>query len=180
MVNQALSKVQGEPIETVIAVDPAVTSNENSDLTGIVACSRDDLGDGIVHDDWSIKATPEDWAQRAVNMYYLYEANCIVAEVNQGGDLVESVIKNIDRSIKVVKVRASKGKFARAEPVAQLYGNQNKISHEMDMRDLQSELTQYVPYLSKKSPDRLDALVWGLTYLLVDRQKKKRVLVGVV
>jgi hypothetical protein len=167
MIKAARSKVSVERKKTVIAVDPAVTNEKLSDFTGIVPCSLDVNGHGIVEADLSIKASPNEWASRAVNAYYEYEAACIVVEVNQGGDLIETLIHSIDDRIPIKKVRASKGKFARAEPVAALY-EQGKVAHAGSMPLLERELTQYVPQNSKKSPDRLDALVWGLTHLMLD------------
>ena len=168
-----------KPKLTVIAVDPAVTNNKNSDETGIIAASIDDFGTGIIHGDYSGKMSTGTWAQRAVNVYYKYEANCIVAEVNQGGDLVEDAIKAIDPTIKVVKVRASKGKFARAEPISGFYEEtQLKVRHEKHMPELEEQLTEYVPLNSKKSPDRLDALVWALTYLMLRDKNEVRVYIA--
>lgn len=177
MIENARITAFGTPKKTVIAVDPAVTNNENSDETGIIVASIDENNQGCVHADLSGKMDTTTWAQRAVNAYHKYEANEIVVEVNQGGDLVEDAIKTIDPSIKVVKVRASKGKFARAEPVSVLY-TQNKIHHEAVFEDLETQLTEYVPLNSKKSPDRLDALVWAFTYLLLRKTEREvRVLV---
>jgi pyruvoyl-dependent arginine decarboxylase (PvlArgDC) len=167
MINLARLRKPGEVIETVIAVDPSVSHTVDSDECGIVVCSRDDEEGGIVHEDASAKMSVESWARVAVDLYHQYEANCIVAEVNQGGDLVESVIKNVDRTVVVNKVHASKSKYARAEPVSQLYEEeQMKISHVGEFYELEEELTTYVPRDAKHSPNRLDALVWGLTYLL--------------
>lgn len=165
MVEAAKGKEQEEVIKTVIAIDPSVSHNPTSDECGIVACSIDANRDGIVHEDLSGKFTTKTWAQRAVNAYYKYNANCIVAETNQGGDLVVDAINNLDSTIKVVKVHASKGKFARAEPISMLY-EQGKISHEKEMLELESEMTEWVPENTKESPNRIDALVWGLTFLI--------------
>jgi phage terminase large subunit-like protein len=171
MISDAITKQPGELVKTVVAVDPAVSNQENSDETGIIVASVDNNGDGVVQADLSCKTSTATWAQRAVNAYYQYDANYIVVEVNQGGDLVEDVLKNIDNSIKVVKVRASKGKFARAEPISELY-ELGKVAHVEHMLELEDQLTQYVPLNSKKSPDRLDALVWALTDLILDKKRK--------
>jgi phage terminase large subunit-like protein len=176
--SEDISKCEGI-VKTVIAVDPAVTNNPDSDETGIIPCSIDVAHNGIVHDDMSLKASTQQWAQAVVNAYHQYEANEVVAEVNQGGDLVEDAIKNIDPSIKVVKVRASKGKFARAEPVAQLY-EQGKVAHVKELPELETQMTEYVPATSKKSPDRLDALVWGLSHLCLRDKRPNRVYIGSV
>lgn len=171
MIEKAKNKKVKEIKKTVIAIDPAITNNENSDLTGIIACGIDIENEGVVIADYSGKFTPNDWAQRAVNAYRKHEAAYIVVEVNQGGDMVETMIKNIDRKIKVVKVRASKGKFARAEPVAALY-ERGEVRHCEGLDELESEMCEYVPMNSKKSPDRLDALVWGLTDLMLQPKNK--------
>lgn len=174
MVTDALALQVGEPTMTVVAIDPAVTSNSKSDETGIIVASKDDNERGIIHDDLSGKYKTGIWAQAAVNAYHRYDANCIVAEVNQGGDLVEDAIKNIDKNIKVIKVRASKGKFARAEPVSQLYEEEQlRVKHAKRMPELEEQLTEYVPATSKKSPDRLDALVWALTHLMLRKNERQ-------
>ena len=165
MVEAAKSRKQGEVIKTVVAVDPSVSHNPDSDECGIVVCSSDENRDGIVHEDLSGKYSTKTWAQRVVNAYHKYDANCVVAEVNQGGDLVKDVIQNLDSTIKVVTVHASKGKFARAEPISMLY-EQNRISHEKEMLELETEMTEWVPENTKESPNRIDALVWGLTFLI--------------
>lgn len=165
MVESAKARKFSEVIKTVIAIDPSVSHNPTSDECGIVVCSMDENRDGVVHADLSGKFTTKTWAQRAVNAYNDYNANCIVAEVNQGGDLVVDAIQNLDSTIKVVKVHASKGKFARAEPISMLY-EQNRISHEKEMLELEGEMTEWVPMNTKESPNRIDALVWGLTYLI--------------
>ncbi len=169
MVSDARTKDPVDLIKVIIAVDPAVTNQENSATTGIVACGLDENREGVVIKDHSIKASTGTWAQRVVNAYYEHEANYVVAETNQGGDLVVDALKSIDRSIKVKKVHASKGKFARAEPVSELY-ELGRIAHLDDFHLLNEELTEYVPLNSKKSPDRLDALVWGITELMLHSQ----------
>lgn len=166
MIEAAKVLEHGEQIRTVIAVDPAVTSDPDSDETGIIVCSIDNMGRGIVEGDYTCKATPEAWANRVVNAYYKHRANYIVAEVNQGGDLVKSIIRNVDPGIKIMTVHASKGKFARAEPVAQLY-EQGKIAHKPGLDLLETEQTEWVPMNSKQSPNRVDALVWGVSELML-------------
>jgi phage terminase large subunit-like protein len=165
MITQAQNLEFGEAKKTVVGLDPAVTSEAESDNTGIVVCSTDGVI-GRVDADYSMKATPLQWAQAAVNAYHKHEAAYIVAEVNQGGDLVDTVIKQIDPKIKVIKVHANKGKFARAEPIAALY-EQNKIAHAEGLDALESEMQEYVPMVSKKSPDRIDAMVYALTDLML-------------
>lgn len=170
MVSRAQVADHSEPIKTVISVDPAVTSNEDSDETGIMVCSIDAKGRGRVEKDYTIKASPEKWAQSAINAYYKHDANYIVAEVNQGGDMVKTIINQIDRGIKVKNLRASKGKFSRAEPVSALY-EQGLVSHAPGLELLESEMMEYVPETSKRSPDRLDSAVWGITELMLGKKE---------
>jgi len=165
-ISNARTKKYGKIIKIVIAVDPAVTNNKDSDETGIIVCGLDENREGVVLEDYSIKASTATWAQRVVNAYNNYGANRVVAEVNQGGDLVKDVLKNIDRSIKVDTVHASKGKFARAEPISELY-ELGKIAHAKELPGLEEQLTEWVPMNSDGSPDRIDGLVWGMTHLML-------------
>lgn len=166
MVSQARTKSFSEVTKTVIAVDPAVTNNPNSDETGIVVCSLDDFEEGLIEEDLSGKFSTRTWAQRVVNAFYEYDANEVIAETNNGGDLVEDAIKNIDENVPVKQVKASKGKFARAEPVSQLY-ELGKVAHLKRMPKLEAEQTEWVPMNTKESPNRIDALTWGLTWLML-------------
>ncbi len=156
----------GDIVKTVVALDPSTTNNKGSDECGIIVVSKDDLDQGIVQADLSRKTSTQKWARVAVNAYKDFSANHIVAEVNQGGDLVEDAIHNVDPNIKVVKVHASKSKKARAEPVSQLYEEEQKrIIHLEEFTKLEEELTGWVPDETTESPNRLDALVWGITDL---------------
>lgn len=160
--------------KTIIAVDPSVSNNKGSDECGIVVCSLDEDRKGIVRADLSKKCSTQAWARRVVSAYYTYDANEVVAEVNNGGDLVENVIHNADPTIKVVKVHASVGKLARAEPVAQLYEpRQERVSHADRFPELESELTETVFDSLKQSPNRLDAMVWGLNHLMIGKKGKR-------
>lgn len=162
---------QGEIRMTVVAVDPAVTHNKNSDETGIIVAHLEDAdaveerGAQIVGD-FSGHFSTKTWAQRVVNLYHEHEANFVVAETNNGGDLVEDAIHNIDPNVRVVQVKANKGKFARAEPVSMLY-EQGRISHLQEMPDLEEQMTTFVPLDASGSPDRYDAAVYALTHLLL-------------
>lgn len=167
MVNAARARAPGSIVETIVALDPSVSHTADSDECGIVVASRDSLGGGIIHEDASAKLPVDAWARRAVDLFHQHKANAIVAEVNQGGDLVPLAIANVDPTVPVYTVHASKSKFARAEPIAQLYEDgQQKVTHEGNFPELEEELTTYVPRDAKYSPNRLDALVWALTYLL--------------
>lgn len=150
----------------VVAVDPAVTSGEDSAETGIVVAGVDSNGEGFVLDDRSLKASPHEWASAAVAAYHTHQADVIVAEANQGGDLVSTLIRTIDARVPVRLVRASRGKRTRAEPVAALY-EQRRVHHVGFHLELEDQLCSWVPDVGS-SPDRLDALVWAFTDLIVD------------
>jgi len=165
-------RTEGHPdlMRLVVAIDPAVTSKEDSDCTGIVAAGLGIDGHGYVLADLTCKMSPEGWARRAVNAYYHYQADCIVAEANNGGDLVASVIRSVDGNVPVELVHASRGKHTRAEPIASFY-EQNRVHHAGDGRNfdmLEDEMCNWSPSTHDASPDRMDALVWALTKLLLD------------
>lgn len=179
MIDLARGRQHGEIVEVCVGVDPITSDNKDSDLCGIIVAGRDEFHDGVVMKDYSTRGSPNVWGRRVVNAYHDHDANYVVAEVNQGGDMVETIIHNIDPKIKVYKVHAKKGKFARAEPVAQLY-EQNRVSHWDDLYDLETEQQEYVPIDSDHSPDRMDACVYALTKLLIkandDREPSIRIL----
>jgi phage terminase large subunit-like protein len=153
----------------VVAIDPAVTSGEESDETGIVVAGLGADGRGYVLADRSCRLSPDGWARRAVQAYDDYAADLVLGEVNNGGDLVEQTIRTVRRSIPYRKVHASRGKAVRAQPVAALY-EQGKVSHAEVFAELEEQLTSWTPE-SGTSPDRLDALVWALTELMVREQR---------
>ena len=111
----------------VVAIDPAVTSNEGSDETGIVIAGQGQDGRYYVLEDVSAKMTPDGWGRLAIDQFYKYKADRIVAETNNGGDLVERLLRNIDNTVPYTPVSASRGKMVRAEPIAALY-EQGKVS----------------------------------------------------
>lgn len=155
----------------VIAVDPAVTSGENADETGIVVCGEDGNGNGYVLADRSCRLPPDQWAAEVVKAFDEYEADRVIAEANNGGDLVESVLRTIRRNLPYKKVHASRGKVARAEPVSALY-EQSRIFHAGAFPALEDEQVTFVPgKLGRRSPNRVDALVWGMTFLLLGERK---------
>lgn len=152
----------------VVGVDPAVTSSEMSDHTGIVVCGKKTI-DGEEHffvlQDSSLIAQPERWAAVVAAAYDDWLAELVVAEVNQGGDLVESTLRNIAPNLPVKKVRATRGKIVRAEPISVLY-SQGRVHHVGMFPSLEDEMTSYTgERTSEDSPDRMDALVWALTEL---------------
>jgi phage terminase large subunit-like protein len=148
----------------VVSVDPQITTNEESDMTGIVVAGIDVNGVCYVLQDATERFTPEGWASKAVELYHLYEADRIVAERNQGGEMVRHTFKTVDETIPIKLVHASRGKFARAEPVSSLY-ERGRVRHARGLDALEDQLVQWEPMGSVGSPDRLDALVWAITEL---------------
>jgi len=147
----------------VVGVDPAISNTGDSDYTGIVVCAIGQDGHGYVLEDRSIRGTPEQWASRAVAAYHDHKADRIVAEKNQGGDMVESTIRHVDPNVAYRGVHASKGKLPRAEPISALY-EQGRCHHVGVFAGLEEEMCNYVPG-AEKSPDRMDAAVWAFTEL---------------
>lgn len=148
---------------TVVAVDPAVTNNADSDETGIVVASIFGT-DYNVDADYTVKASTQTWATRVINAYDEHQADAVVVETNQGGDLVENVLRLNGFSGRLIKVHAKKGKALRAEPVVALY-EQGLVSHSDGVEDLESEMMEWVPFNTKDSPNRIDAMVYALTEL---------------
>jgi len=173
MIDAARVKNVPKDLERVlVAVDPATSSAEGADEHGIVVVglARDNEGyaHGYVLEDASCKGTPEDWAKAAVRMYRKWEADKIIAEKNQGGEMVASVLKAQDRTLPVKLVHATRGKIVRAEPISALY-EQGRIHHVGRFDILEDQMCTFsvdqVRNSSTGSPDRVDALVWGLTEL---------------
>lgn len=148
----------------VVAIDPAVTNTATSDETGIVVAGVGVDDRFYVLEDASGKMSPDGWGKKAVECYYRHKADRVIAEVNNGGDLVERLLRNTESSIPYSSVRASRGKMLRAEPVAALY-EQGRVSHVGGFGDLEDQMCNFVGASNQKSPDRLDALVWALTEL---------------
>ena len=157
----------------VVSVDPAVTNTENSDEHGIVVAAITDDQRGVVLEDASIAGSPSDWAKRAVSLYRSYQADGIVIEVNQGGDMVAHTLRTIDPNVNIIEVRASRGKHVRAEPISALY-EQGKIGHVGSFPALESQMTQMTTtgYEGDGSPDRVDALVWAFTELFPEMTER--------
>lgn len=148
----------------VVAIDPAASNIEGSAETGIIVSAIDMQGHFYVLDDRTISASPLGWAQAAIAGYYLHKADRLVAEANNGGDMVESTVRTVDRNVSFRKVFATRGKALRAEPIAALY-EQGRVSHIGVLRELEDQMCNWVPGVGD-SPDRVDALVWSLTELL--------------
>jgi PBSX family phage terminase large subunit len=160
-------KIVAKPIldRIVVAIDPAASANLNSDETGIIVLGKDSYGKGYVLEDLSGKYSPNEWAKVASQAFNNWDADCIVAEKNQGGDMVESVLRSQNTTARIKLVTATKGKFVRAEPVYSLY-EQSKIFHVGSFPILEKQMVTFDPDKGK-SPDRVDALVWGFTELML-------------
>ena len=158
----------------VVAVDPAVSSGKSSDSCGIVVAGLTGAGShwrAVVLEDCTVQgSSPTGWAQAVVAAYERHGADRVVAEVNQGGDLVENVIHQIDPLVPYRSVRASRSKIVRAEPIAALY-EQGRVDHLGDLRLLEDQMVQMTTegFRGRGSPDRVDALVWALTELMNGR-----------
>jgi phage terminase large subunit-like protein len=152
-------------IRIVVAIDPAATSNANSDETGITVQGLDAHGDGHLLADLSMRGTPQEWARVAVNAYHDWNADRIIGETNNGGEMVETVIRMVDKAVPFKAVHASRGKITRAEPISALY-EQGRCHHVGSFPLLEDQMCDYDPKTSKYSPDRMDALVWGFTELM--------------
>jgi len=161
----------------VVAVDPSASGREGSAACGIVVAGRTPDGLGLVLEDGTVEsASPAEWAGRAVSLYHRHDADCIVAEVNQGGEMVAAVIRTVDPLVPVKTVRASRGKWLRAEPVAALY-EQGRVRHARRMPELEDEMCDFGPdgLSGGRSPDRVDALVWALTELMLRPAGRPRI-----
>jgi len=168
LIDNNRTKKVPELIRIAVAIDPAVTSTKESDETGIIigGKSRDDHF--YILEDLSGIYTPQNWAIKSLDAYNRWKADRIIAEVNNGGDLVETVIRNIDKNASYTKVNASRGKIRRAEPVEALY-EQKRVHHVGFFPKLEDQMTTYTGDPREESPDRMDALVWLVTFLMEDK-----------
>ena len=162
----------------VIGVDPSENDGADNDEAGIVACGRSHTNHGYVLEDWSIKAHPAVWARKAYDLYLKLDADAIVVETNRGGKMIahtiRSVVRENEEKPRIIEVTASRGKTTRAEPIAALY-EEGRFHHVGTLATLEDEMTSYIPGISKRSPNRMDALVWAATQLfpirMVNNQK---------
>jgi predicted phage terminase large subunit-like protein len=163
-------------VRVAVAIDPAVTLEAGSDETGIICGGIGEDGRGYVLEDASGKYRPEQWARQALALYEIHGATRIVAEINQGGDMVESTIRAIRPNVPFRGVRAKDGKVIRAEPVAALY-ERGKVYHVGEFPQLEDQLCSFTVGFDRKaqgySPDRVDALVWLFTELFPDLTRAK-------
>jgi predicted phage terminase large subunit-like protein len=148
----------------VVAIDPAASNTQNSAETGIVVAGIGYDKRGYLMHDASGKYTPEGWAKMASDLFEDYQADRVIGEVNNGGDMVAAVMRNSSPDIPFRAVHASRGKAARAEPIAALY-EQGRCTHLEYSEELEDQLCTWEPLGDEKSPDRLDALVWAMTEL---------------
>jgi phage terminase large subunit-like protein len=180
MIDNHRKPIAPEMERIIVAVDPAASSGEEADETGIVAVgiARDDDGNqrGYVLADRSLRGTPDEWASAAVKLFHELDADRIVAEKNQGGEMVEAVLRAKARDIPLTLVHASRGKIIRAEPISALY-EQGRVHHVGRFDKLEDQMclfTRDVDRRPGKSPDRVDALVWGLTSLFDKITSRRR------
>jgi phage terminase large subunit-like protein len=152
----------------VVGVDPAITAKAESDETGIVVAGLGSDDEGYLLADYSGKMSPGQWAKRSVRAFKKWKADAIVAEGNQGGDMVKHTIKGEDKSMPVQIVHASRGKVARAEPIAQRFesGHAHMVG---TLPNLEDQMCVWEPLSGDKSPDRLDAAVWALTACILGK-----------
>ena len=162
----------------VVSVDPAVTANAESDMTGIVVAGIDVNGVVYVLGDYTDKLTPQGWASKAISLYHKFRADRIVAERNQGGEMVRRTLEVEDETVPIRLVHASRGKYARAEPVSALYERglvkhiSNPEDQEAKLDELETQMRTWEPLGSIGSPDRLDALVWAVSDLALNGYSK--------
>jgi predicted phage terminase large subunit-like protein len=158
----------------VVAIDPAVTSGEDADETGIVVVGKDNQGHGYVLADASGRYQPIEWAKTAIAAYRAHRADRIVAETNNGGDMVAATLRMVDPNVPFTAVRASRGKVTRAEPVSALY-EQGRMHHVGAFPQLEDQMANFTSDFDRQtagySPDRVDALVWAVTDLMLADMK---------
>lgn len=165
LINSArVAKIPTELRKIIIGVDPAVTNNLNSDLTGIIVAALGEDEHFYILEDASIKATPTVWIKKIIELYHRYNAVKVVCEVNNGGDLIGEFLKSHDPTVNFQQLRAKQSKTARAELIFSLY-EQKRVHHVGIFRELEDQMCSYNENISNYSPDRMDALVWALTKL---------------
>lgn len=173
MIDKALVRAAPDLVRVVVAVDPSGTKGESDkgDSIGIVVAGKGTDGNAYVLADRTCKLSPDGWGKRVVAAYHEFNADRIVAERNFGGAMVEHVIRTVEPRASYREVTASRGKIARAEPVAALY-EQSKVKHVGGFSELEDQMCALTPdgFLGDGSPDRADALVWAITELMLNKQ----------
>jgi len=167
LLDQYRTKVLPEFKRIVIGIDPAVTHHSHSDETGLVVVGLGHDHHAYVLEDLSGQYPATTWGKIACEAYHHWNADRIIAEVNKGGDLVETLLRSIDPTISYQGVHASRGKYTRAEPIAAFY-EQGKVHHACQgLKRLEDQMCKFLPGMTD-SPDRVDALVWALTALMLE------------
>jgi phage terminase large subunit-like protein len=175
LIESARERATPDLARIVVAIDPPASRRAGANACGIVCAGLGLDGKAYVLDDATIQgASPSGWAKRAVALFHSRQADRLIAEVNQGGDMVEAVIREIDPTVSFKAVHASRGKRLRAEPVAALY-EQGRVIHVGVFPELEDELVSFDQRLARPaSPDRTDALVWALSELMLSRRREPR------
>jgi len=155
-------------IRVVVGVDPSGTSKGTSDEAGIVVAGVDARGHGYVLDDATAIFSPNQWSYKAISCFHEWEADRIIGEVNYGGDMIETILRNLNPDISYKSVTASRGKYVRAEPIAALY-ERGFVHHVGRFNKLEDEMCLWLP--GDKSPNRMDALVWCFTELMTNKKR---------
>ena len=176
----SLTKTRPKFTKIIVAIDPPVTSGKRSDacgliVAGLVETPRHKDRVHILHDGTIQGVSPKAWAIKAMSLWERFDADYLLAEVNQGGEMVSTILATINPDVVVKSVYASRGKYARAEPVAALY-EQGRVKHQKPFPELEDELCTFGQSQSgSKSPDRADALVWAVTDLLLKPRRPPRI-----
>lgn len=166
----------------IVAIDPAISSEDNSNETGIICAGLGENGHAYVLDDISGVMSPNEWAHEAISLYRARRADRIIGERNQGGEMVENTIRQVDRNVSYSSVWATKGKFVRAEPVSALY-EQGRVHHVGAFPQLEDQMVTFTVDFDRKghgySPDRMDALVWAISELMVEGDERRPLFISV-
>ena len=173
MINKYRVKIHPPLIRIVIPIDPAITKTEVSNETGIVPLGLGSDGHVYILDDISGTYSPNEWASLAIAAYDKWEADAMVGEINQGGDMIETIIHNIREDVGYIPVRATRGKYIRAEPVALMY-DRGLVHHVGQFVDLEYQMVTFTGDRDDTdSPDRMDALVWGVSALMAPEETEE-------
>lgn len=168
-----LTEVRSDIVRCVIGVDPAVTAHETSDETGIVVAALAENGHVYVFEDLSMRGSPLEWARAVAGGYHNHRCDRVVAEVNKGYDLVEANVRNTLPHAAYRAVRATRNKRIRAEPVAAMY-EQGRVHHVgAKFEQLEDQMCSFVQDVTTDSPDRMDALVWAITDLVIQPEEQE-------
>jgi len=160
----------------LVGVDPAVTDETDSNEHGITVCGRDERGHGYLIEDASMHGSPHAWASRAVSMFDKWEADAVVIEVNQGGDMCRHTLQTIRKGLPIIEVRATRGKHVRAEPISALYET-GQIHHVGTYTELENQLCLFTPHgwegPDRLSPDRAESAIWCFTSLFPELTRER-------